>query len=344
MGTKKRTPASLRSRAEPGASSNARPPLEKTRASSSHGSRAEARASATRLRPPRIFLYVDAVARQGSIRKAAEALHVVSSALNRRILDLEEELGTSLFERLPRGVRPTAAGELFLAYVRRSMRELDAVGAQIEGLRGMVRGRVRVAVAESVTSQLLPSAIAQFQRQHLGVSFHVWMDGPKPLLAALLSDSADLILTHDFSAHPDVMVLAHTSQPLCALVPPEHPLAGHASLHVSDCLAYPVALPDATLAARAVLDRALLRHSLTVDPALESNSVELAKTFARWNHAVCFQFKVGRGLDPTGMIEIPLKDPGLSESQLYLAVRRSRTLPVAAAAFAHQLGEQFETL
>jgi DNA-binding transcriptional LysR family regulator len=297
-----------------------------------------------RLRPPRIFVYVDAVARHGSIRKAAEALHVVSSALNRRILDLEEELGTSLFERLPRGVRATAAGELFLAYVRRSIRELDAVGEQIEGLRGMVRGRVRLAVAESVTSHLLPSAIAQFQAQHPGVAFHVWMDGPKPLLEALLSDAADLILTHEFATHPDVVVLAHVNQPLCALVPPDHPLAGRASLHLSDCLAYPLALPDATLAARAVLDRALVRRSLVVDPALESNSVELARVFARVGQAVCFQFKVGHRPDPTGMIEIPLMDPGLSESKLYLAIRRSRTLPVAAAAFAHQLGELFETL
>jgi DNA-binding transcriptional LysR family regulator len=297
-----------------------------------------------KLRPPRIFLYVDAVARHGSIRKAAEALHVVSSALNRRILDLEEELGTSLFERLTRGVRPTAAGELFLAYVRRSMRELDAVGAQIEGLRGMVRGRVRVAVAESVTSHLLPSAIARFQTEHPGVSFHVWMDGPKPLADALLSDTADLILTHELSAHPDMTVLAHVSQPLCALVPRGHALASHTALHLSDCLAYPVALPDASLAARALINRVLQRRSLSVDPALESNSVELTRIFARSSHAICFQFRMGDLADASGLLEIPLKDPGLAESQLYLVIRRSRTLPVAAAAFAHQLGEHFEAL
>ncbi|HUD88673.1 MAG TPA: LysR family transcriptional regulator, partial [Xanthobacteraceae bacterium] len=71
-----------------------------------------------RLRPPRLLTYVDAVARHGSIRKAADALNVASSALNRQILDLESDLGSALFERLPRGVRLTAAGEVFLAYVR----------------------------------------------------------------------------------------------------------------------------------------------------------------------------------------------------------------------------------
>src|SRR5258708_7167739 len=129
------------------------------------------------LSPPRIFAYVDAVARHGSIRKAAAALHIVSSALNRRILDLEEEMGAPLFERLPRGVRPTAAGELYLAYVRRSIRELEQVGAQIEGLRRLLRGRVRLAVAESVTGHMLPTAIGRFPAQHPHGTFHALLAG-----------------------------------------------------------------------------------------------------------------------------------------------------------------------
>lgn len=73
-------------------------------------------------RPPLLFVYFDAVARHGSIRKAAEQLFIASSALNRRILELEAELGTPLFERLPRGVKLTAAGEIFFHYVRRARR------------------------------------------------------------------------------------------------------------------------------------------------------------------------------------------------------------------------------
>ena len=113
----------------------------------------------TRLRPPRLLTYVDAVARHGSIRKAADALNVASSALNRQILDLELDLGSALFERLPRGVRLTAAGEVFLAYTRQAISELKAVESQVEQLRGLVRGQVGVAAVESVAGELLPSAI-----------------------------------------------------------------------------------------------------------------------------------------------------------------------------------------
>ena len=109
-----------------------------------------------RLRPPRLLTYVDAVARHGSIRKAADALNVASSALNRQILDLETDLGAALFERLPRGVRLTAAGEVFLAYARQAISELKAVESQVEQLRGLVRGQVGIAAVESVAGELLP--------------------------------------------------------------------------------------------------------------------------------------------------------------------------------------------
>src|SRR5712692_1811533 len=66
----------------------------------------------------RFLHYVDEVARVGSVRQAAERLHVAASAVNRRVQDIEDELGTPIFERLPRGMRLTAAGELFVRYIR----------------------------------------------------------------------------------------------------------------------------------------------------------------------------------------------------------------------------------
>jgi len=83
------------------------------------------------LRPPRAYVYLDTVARAGSIRKAAEQLHVASTALNRKIKETEDSLGTPLFERLPRGVRLTAAGEVMVAGVRRSMADVRAAVSHI---------------------------------------------------------------------------------------------------------------------------------------------------------------------------------------------------------------------
>jgi DNA-binding transcriptional LysR family regulator len=292
-----------------------------------------------RLRPPRVLSYVDAVARYGSIRKAAEALNVASSALNRQILDLETDLGAALFERLPRGVRMTSAGEVFLVYARLVISELKAVESRIEQLRGLVRGQVSVAAAESVAGEFLPSAITRFQATHPYVRFHVRIGSPDELAVALAEDQVDLILTHEMPRNKDAAVIAIARQALCAMVVPDHPLAKLEELRLRDCLAYPLALADATLAGRGLIEQVLARASFDLDPRLVSNSVEAMKAFAHMNRGVCFQFRSpGKALIPPGdMIALPLVDPPLLQARLLLATRRDRVLPVAAAAFVEQM-------
>lgn len=293
------------------------------------------------LLPSPNYVYFDAVARHGSIRKAAESLHIASSALNRRMLDLEAEIGSSLFERVPRGVRLTAAGELFLSHVRRSMRQFRALEAELEQLRGQTRGVVRVAVAESATPSLLPNAISSYRHKHPGVSFHVVVDGPEPLAQALLDDNVDLILTHEAPDKPGVSVLAEAVHPLCAMVAPGHPLASRRSVHLSECMAYPWAIPDHSLAARTLLDLALDQSSLPVVPTLQSNSIETLKSFARHGGAICFSFHLGSDAEAQGLVPVALRDRIFQKARLYLAARRGRVLPVAAAGFSEQLKETF---
>lgn len=292
-----------------------------------------------KLRPPRLLTYVDAVARHGSIRKAADALNVASSALNRQILDLEQDLGSSLFERLPRGVRLTAAGEVFLAYTRQAISELKAVESRVEQLRGLVRGQVGIAAVESVASELLPSAITQFQASHPNVRFNVRIGAPEDLVSVLVADEVDLILTHHPPPRKTVTIVAAAAQALCAHMAVDHPLASRDALRLRDCLPFPLALGDATLAGRALIEQVLAQASFELDPRLVCNSVEVMKAFARMNRGVCFQFrKPGKAVLGSGeMVALPLTDPLLLQAKLFLASRRGRVLPIAAAAFAELL-------
>jgi molybdenum-dependent DNA-binding transcriptional regulator ModE len=114
----------------------------------------------------RFLRYFDEVARTGSIRQAAERLHVAPSAVNRRIQDLEDELGVPLFERLPRGMRLTAAGELFVQYVRGRASALDQVRSEIEELQGPApRQRALVRLVQRVQRDLA----------HLGLLCSMWL-------------------------------------------------------------------------------------------------------------------------------------------------------------------------
>lgn len=289
------------------------------------------------LRSQRILVYVNAVARCGSIRKAAESLHMASSALNRRILDLEEEIGTSLFERLPRGVRLTAAGELYVSYVHRVLADTELVGSQIERLRGLVRGQVKIAATESVAGHLLPDAVAKFQADHPGVRFNITIVAAEKLVEMVSSDSVDLILTHELYNRDDLIVLDTLPQPFCAVVRSSHPLADKRSLRLRDCLPYPLVTGDETMAGRALIDRALHKASFTMEPVLVSNSIKVMHAFARLSGGIYFQFGIGTMADNSDMVAIPLTDRALTQGKLHLAMRRGRVLPVASAAFHEHL-------
>ena len=114
-----------------------------------------------------------AVSRSGSIRKAADQLNVTASAVNRRIMDLEQELGAPLFERRPRGVRLTAAGEVFVHYLRQQDGEVERMKSQIEDLKGMRRGTVRIACSQALALEFLPRQIGEFRKRHPFVAFDV---------------------------------------------------------------------------------------------------------------------------------------------------------------------------
>ena len=73
------------------------------------------------------LIYFEAVAKSGSIRAAAEELAITASALNRRIISMEEELGVELFERHANGVRLNIAGEVFIQHARRQLADLERV-------------------------------------------------------------------------------------------------------------------------------------------------------------------------------------------------------------------------
>jgi DNA-binding transcriptional LysR family regulator len=285
----------------------------------------------------RFLQYVDAVARHGSIRAAADALHVAASAVNRRVQDLEEELGTSIFERLPRGVRLTAAGELFLGYARRRSADLDHVRSQIEDLRGVRRGSVAIAASQALAPAFLPRAVLDYQGAHPGVAFEVKVLDRERAVQAVADFEADLALVFNPPDLRGLRVLAQARQRTCAIVAPDHPLAGRSSVRLKDCLQYPLALPDSSLSGRSVLDDLFAKSSARPQAPLVTNSYEMMRGFARDARGVHFQIEIGA---PADAVAIPIDERNLPAGRLVLLALRDRVLPVAAASFAEFVADK----
>jgi DNA-binding transcriptional LysR family regulator len=290
----------------------------------------------------RFLHYVDAVARCGSIRAAAEQLHVAASAVNRRIQDLEAELGTPIFERLPRGVRLTAPGELFIGYARRRSADLEQVRSQIEALRGIRRGCVTLAASQALAPAFLPQAIHEFQQTRPGISFEVKVLDRERAVQAVADFEADLGLVFNPPELRGLRVLAQARQRTCAVVAPDHPLAGRASVRLKECLQYPLALPDRSLSGRSVLDELFEKSSVQPHAPLVSNSYELMRAYTRASGGVSFQIEIGASL-AAGAVAVPIDERSLATGRLVLVALRDRVLPVAAAAFAESVAAKLKS-
>lgn len=288
---------------------------------------------------PRLFLYLDAVARTGSIRGAAETLNVASTAINRKIIEVERDLGTPLFERLPRGVRLTAAGEILIAAVRRNLSDMASVESQIEQLRGLVRGRIRIACSESVSDDLVPVAISTYQKRYPGVQFHVQVGGTPVLMEALMNDETDLILAHDPPASDALNEIITIPQALCVMMREDHPLASRGRIKLADLENFPVAIGEPSFFSRQAVDVVLRKSKLSLRIAMEASSVRPMKVFARETGGICFQFEIGTRRDVRAgeMVAIKLADRDLAKSRLVLASRVGRSLPIPAASFVETL-------
>ena len=282
----------------------------------------------------RFLRYFDEVARAGSIRQAAERLHVAPSAVNRRIQDLEEELGVALFERMPRGMRLTAAGELFVQYVRSRASALDLVRSQIEELQGLRRGNVRLVASQALAPEFMPRLISGFRSSRPLVEFQVRIGDHEQALSALRAFEAEIALVFNLTASEDLEVVAQIEQRLLVMMHRTHPLAQKAGgIRLRECMNFPLVLPNREVGGRQLLERYLQRSSIKLRPVVESNSFEFLRACLYRDQAISFQIAIGAVSDGGELVAREITDRQFPGGHLCVAHLRGRQLPLVAHAF-----------
>ena len=286
--------------------------------------------------------YIDVVAREGSIRKAADRLAITSTALNRRILGLEDEIGSPIFERLPSGVRLNAAGELFIQHIRLQMNDLSRILSQISDLSGERRGHVAISVCAEMLGDFLPEQIGRYRDEHQAVSFDVMQHDAEAGLAALNQYDADIALIYAPLLPSDVTLAATVSQPLIAQMHHTHPLGQKQSLSIEDMMAYPVIVPRGKDGIRGQIDIGCARKSVKFAEMI------MADNFAFMQHYICHEMAISLQIpfslhrlasDNTEQMLVTrlIKEGEFPNGVAHIAHLRGRTLPVAAARFLDQI-------
>lgn len=281
------------------------------------------------------FRYFAAVAMTGSIRAAARELNVASSAVTRQIRLIEDDLEVALFERIGRGLRLSPAGEVLLRHVQETLRDFETTTAELDALRGLSRGTVRVATVESVAEALLPQIVSTFRAGHPGIAVHVTVAGSEAIAPRVAEGSVDVGFTFNPAHMEGLQVVFSRDLAVGAVVVPDHPLAARERVSLAECLAFPIALPSPDLSIRQVLDRGLERLAARRRVAVEANSLRFMKALARGGGTVAFQTPLGLEAEIAAgsLVFVPLSDAGLPPDRFVMIVSSRRTLKLAPAVF-----------
>lgn len=284
-----------------------------------------------------------AVAEAGGFSRAADIVHVSQPAISMQVAELEEALGTPLFDRLPRGVRLTEAGKTLLGYAQRiALLEGEAERAMRE-LRGLERGRLTLGASTTIGSYLLPALLGDFRRRHPAVELQLDIANTDEIKTSLVDGTLDLGLTEGTPPEdPSLTARVFYEDELIVIAPANHPFATptltkgrRKPITVGQLCAQPLILREPGSGTRAVMDQALSACGAPgVIATLTLNSTEAIKRAVSAGLGLAVVSRLCVALELTGglLVEVPVRELKLRRP-LYELTLRGRQASASVQSF-----------
>ena len=289
-----------------------------------------------------ILKYFNMVAELGSIRGAAQRLHVSASAINRQILNLEELIGERLFDRRRTGMVLTEAGESVFRHCKDTLQDYARMQGEIDARRGQVTGTVQILTLDSMTEQFLPQAIASFHAAHPLVEVHVRSTDPGRTVRDVSRGEADIGFGFHDSRTAGVSVVERIRTPMLALMHPEHALAHETILSLEQCAGHSLIYQYHSTAVDSILGEEVQTLREKSSPVVMSNTLNLMKSLILEGVGIALYTAVGflDEISEGRIVAVPIDNQRLSELEMALVVPKNRLSTVAAAALTSHLQEE----
>ena len=275
-----------------------------------------------------------AVAESGSFSTAAERLFLTQPAVSKRIAQLEQQLGTRLFDRVGRRIRLTEAGEALLPRARQVLLDLEDMGRAISNLTGTVSGTLRIGTSHHIGLHRLPPVLRRFSREYPDVKLDIhFIDSEEAWEAVLHGDLEMGVVTLPPQPDPRLHSQAVWQDPLVFMAAPEHPLARLDRVTLETLTGYSAILPSPVTFTRGIVERLFDEHNLKLNIAMSTNYLE----------TIHMMVSIGLGWSvlPATMVDgsvVELAvDVPLPERELGVVIHPARTRSNAAKAFLQAL-------
>ena len=274
------------------------------------------------------------VAQSGAITEAASTLGLTQPALSRRIQQLEEELGTSLFERSRKGVILTEAGRMAYREAVHLVDRFDRLKDDIQAHLSLDAGTVRLGGGATAVSFVVPDAIARFQKQHPGVRFQVKEAGSREIEDDVDEERLELGIVTLPTHSKDFEVTPFREDEIVLVAPATHPLTCCKKVCPGELEGQGLVGFEAGSAIRHIIDSALREVGVSMNVVMELRSIPAILQMAATTQNLAFVSRLGVGQGKLCILDVE----GLHiRRQLGIINKRGQPLSNAASAFTSAL-------
>lgn len=198
--------------------------------------------------------YFTALAETLSFTRAAERVHVTQSTLSHQIRQLEDEVGQPLFDRIGKKVVTTEAGELFLGFAGRALKEVDLGLAMLKPGAGGLTGQVRIGATHTFNIGLIPECVAQFLARHPTVQVRVEELPADQIGTKLHAGELDIGIAYRPTGPTDLWFEPLYNEEMVLVVSDAHPLAGRRRIRMVELHQQRLVLLPGYFATRVLLE------------------------------------------------------------------------------------------
>jgi LysR family transcriptional regulator, low CO2-responsive transcriptional regulator len=273
------------------------------------------------------------VAKLGSFSRAGQKVFRSQSAVSAQIRQLEQEYGDRLLDRSGKDVTLTPAGRVLFAYAERLLQMKDESLLAVADQGTSPRGTLVIGANEATCLYVLPDVFAKYCHLYPGVQISIYRNFSYKIIEKLENGSLDVGIVTLPIKSPSLKTHAIFRDQLMLMVNPQHPLAKHKSVTVSDISKHPLLVPK-TGFTRQLMDKLFRPYGSHLQVRMELPSIGMIKSFVAAGLGVSListSFARDQVLAGTVTL-IPIQDVEMWR-QLGLAYRRDRTLTRAASTF-----------
>ncbi|WP_028610120.1 LysR family transcriptional regulator [Paenibacillus harenae] len=263
------------------------------------------------------------VYQSGSYKKASELLYLPQPTVSNRINQLEKELGKSLLLRGKGNVKLTEEGKAFLPHARRILGALKEGMEAVERVGEGATGKLSIGCNNSFAASILPDVMEAFANQYPDVSIKVYTYASSELVRLMKNQHFQLGITRYTSNDSGLNYRPILSEQTMLFVSPDHRFASRISVSLEEILQEPILTYPKETQYRKMIDVTLNQFSLSYQPKLETNNLQLIKHFLKINTGVFLSGSayMRKEIKQKELVQLEIERNPFPLSQVFVAYR-----------------------